>query len=127
MRCTLVSLVVFGISATVFGFDRPAATRSTRSMAMGRNGMVCASQTLAAEAGAVAHMNEDHAEALRLYATKLLGLADGDWRMTGADPEGIDLRMGATRARLDFPERVTTAAGLRQTLVDLAREARSRT
>ena len=40
---------------------------------------------LAAEAGAVAHMNEDHRDALRLYATVLLGLPDGDWTTTGAD------------------------------------------
>ena len=35
-----------------------------------------------AEAGAVAHINEDHQDALRLYATKLLGASDGDWRCT---------------------------------------------
>src|ERR1700734_3789055 len=33
------------------------------------------------EIGAVAHMNADHAEALRLYATKLLGAPDGAWRL----------------------------------------------
>ena len=32
---------------------------------------------LEAEAGAIAHMNADHAEACRLYATKLLGGPDG--------------------------------------------------
>src|SRR5882757_4328182 len=31
------------------------------------------------EAGIVAHMNEDHADALQLYAAKLLGLAGSDW------------------------------------------------
>ena len=80
----------------------------------------------AAEAGAIAHMNADHAEALRLYATKLLGLPDGDWRMTGCDPDGIDLRAGARRARLAFPERVTTPGALRSTLAALADEARRR-
>lgn len=81
---------------------------------------------LAAEEGAIAHMNDDHAEALRLYATRLLGLADGDWKMTGADPGGIDLRAGPLRARLDFPQPVATAGELRRVLVDLAKEARSR-
>ena len=38
----------------------------------------------------VAHMTADHRDALRLYATALLGLPDGDWTTTGADPEGID-------------------------------------
>jgi hypothetical protein len=82
---------------------------------------------LAAEAGAVAHMNEDHKDALRLYATALLGLPDGDWSTTGADPEGLDLRAGPLRGRLDFPERVTTPGDLRRVLVDLAKEARART
>jgi putative heme iron utilization protein len=69
-------------------------------------------------------MNADHADALRLYATRLLGAADGEWRATGADPEGLDLRAGTLRARLPFPARVTTAAGLREALVGLARRAR---
>jgi putative heme iron utilization protein len=85
-----------------------------------------AGELIAAEASAIEHMNKDHGEALSLYATKLLGMPAGDWRMTGADPDGIDLRAGATRARLDFGERVTTAAGLRQTLADLAKDARGR-
>ena len=79
---------------------------------------------LAAEESAVAHMNEDHGEALRLYATRLLGVPDGDWRMTGADPDGIDLRTGRLRARLDFPKRAKTAQELREALITLARAAR---
>ena len=71
-------------------------------------------------------MNEDHRDALRLYATKLLGLPDGDWRTTGADLDGIDLRAGPLRGRLAFPERVTTPGELRRVLVDLAKEARGR-
>ena len=85
-----------------------------------------AEDLLAAEESAIAHMNEDHAEALRLYATRLLGLADGDWKMTGTDPGGIDLRAGSLRARLDFPEPVATSGELRRVLVELARDARSR-
>ncbi len=50
-------------------------------------------------------MNADHAEAVSLYATRLLGMPEGEWRMTGVDPDGIDLRAGALRARLDFAER----------------------
>jgi heme iron utilization protein len=80
---------------------------------------------LAAEEGAVTHMNEDHADALALYATKLLGLPDGDWRTTGLDPEGIDLAAGSLRARLDFPDRVTSG-GLRAVLVQLAKDARAK-
>ena len=79
---------------------------------------------IAAEESAVAHMNEDHAEALSLYATRLLEVPDGEWRMTGADPDGIDLRAGTLRARLDFPKRAKTAQELREALIALARAAR---
>ncbi|CAN5184166.1 pyridoxamine 5'-phosphate oxidase family protein [soil metagenome] len=85
-----------------------------------------AAQLLAHEEGAVGHMNSDHGDAVALYATKLLGLPAGGWQMTGADPGGIDLTLGALRARLDFPHRVTTSGELRKVLVDLARQAREK-
>ena len=47
-----------------------------------------------AEERASAHMNEDHADALRLYATNLYGAPDGDWRCAGFDPEGLELQNG---------------------------------
>lgn len=77
-----------------------------------------------AEEGAVAHMNADHADALRLYASRLLGAEDGRWRATGLDPEGLDLICGDATARLVFPERVTTPGALRAVLVTLATQAR---
>src|SRR5262249_20366445 len=85
-----------------------------------------AADLLAAEASAVEHMNADHADAIRIYATKLLGSDDGEWRMTRADPEGCDLAPGAPRLRLIFPARVTEATALRKTLVTLASEARAK-
>jgi putative heme iron utilization protein len=78
-----------------------------------------------AEAGAVEHMNADHAEAIRLYATKLLGEADGPWRLTGLDPDGLDLSLGDRTARLAFEERVIEAGQLRKLLVALAQQART--
>jgi heme iron utilization protein len=84
-----------------------------------------AENLLAAEAGSVAHMNHDHAEALQLYATKLLGAKEGAWRLTGVDPEGLDLAQGDATLRLLFPHRVTTADALRKVLVDLAAQARA--
>jgi putative heme iron utilization protein len=83
-----------------------------------------ASELVEAEEGAVAHMNVDHADAVRLYATKLLGAPDGSWQITGVDPEGVDLAYGDLVERLFFPKPVVTTAALRQTLVDLARKAR---
>jgi putative heme iron utilization protein len=78
-----------------------------------------------AEAGAVAHMNDDHAEAVRLYATKLLGAEDGAWRLTGLDPDGLDFARGDATLRLPFAERVTSAEQLRKVVVDLAAKARA--
>ena len=83
-----------------------------------------AENLIEAEASAVAHMNEDHADAVRLYATKLLGAEDGPWRLTGIDPDGLDLARGDTTLRLAFAERVTTAQQLRKVVVDLAAKAR---
>src|SRR4051794_33185191 len=81
---------------------------------------------LEAEQGAVEHMNEDHREAMNLYATRLLGAASADWICTGCDPDGIDMQTGRVTLRLDFPERVTSAGGLRKMLVRLANEARAK-
>jgi putative heme iron utilization protein len=79
---------------------------------------------LEAEEGAVAHMNDDHREALALYATRLAGAPEADWRATGVDPEGIDLASGDLTARAAFDRRVTDGAGLRQVLVAMAQRAR---
>lgn len=83
-----------------------------------------ADDLLAAEESAIAHMNADHGEALRLYAKRLLNMPDGPWTLTGVDPDGIDMRADGLRARLVFETPVTTAARLRRTLADLARSAR---
>jgi putative heme iron utilization protein len=83
-----------------------------------------AASLLETEAGAVAHMNEDHAEAVQLYATKLLGAEEGPWRLTGLDPEGLDLAKGDATLRLRFSTPVTTAEQLRKTVVELAAKAR---
>jgi putative heme iron utilization protein len=77
-----------------------------------------------AEADAIAHMNADHTEACRLYATKLLGACDADWKCVGIDPEGIELQQGQTALRLPFPQRVTSPGPLRAVLKQLAEQAR---
>jgi heme iron utilization protein len=81
---------------------------------------------LEAEQGAVEHMNEDHREAMNLYATRLLGADSADWACTGCDPDGMDMQAGNSTLRLDFPERVTTGTELRKMLVRLAGEARAK-
>jgi putative heme iron utilization protein len=79
---------------------------------------------VAAEEGAIEHMNADHREALALYATVLAGARPAEWRATGVDPAGMDLAAGDRTARLTFPERVGDAVALRRMLVRLADDAR---
>lgn len=77
------------------------------------------------EAGAVAHMNEDHAEAISLYATGLLGAKPGDWRAIGLDPDGLDMALGSAALRLPFPASVDGPGCLRRVLAELATKART--
>jgi putative heme iron utilization protein len=83
-----------------------------------------AKELIEAEESAIAHMNADHAGALSLIATRLLGMPEGRWRLTGVDPAGIDLRAGPLRARLDFEAPVATPDTLRRILASLASGAR---
>jgi putative heme iron utilization protein len=83
-----------------------------------------ARKLLEAETSAVAHMNADHADAVALYATKLLAAAVGPWQVTGLDPDGLDLACGDAVLRLEFPQRVTSAGRLREVLANLAKQAR---
>jgi hypothetical protein len=90
-----------------------------------RTDLAGADDLVDAEAEAVEHMNADHAEACRLYATRLLGEPDGAWKLTGIDPDGADLALGDRTARLAFPQRVTEPGALRKVLVELAGRARA--
>lgn len=80
----------------------------------------------AAEDGVVRHMNEDHGEALDLYARVLLRRRSSGWRLAGADADGLDLIRAGRTARLDFPQPVADAAAMRDVLVGLAADARAR-
>jgi heme iron utilization protein len=82
-----------------------------------------AADLLETEASAVEHMNEDHREAMNLYATKLLGAEAAGWRCSGCDPDGMDMQAEGRTLRLEFPERVRTGAELRKMLVRLAADA----
>lgn len=78
----------------------------------------------AIEADVLRHMNEDHGQALDLYANRLLGRRGKGWTAIALDPEGLDLRRGGAFARLDFARPVGDAASVRAELVRLAHEAR---
>lgn len=79
----------------------------------------------AADADIVAHMNDDHLDAVQLYANKLLD-RDGDgWIMTGIDTEGADLRSRDQVARLIFDNKVNNSTEVRNELVRLVNQART--
>lgn len=84
-----------------------------------------AAALVAAEPDVIAHMNADHADTCRLYATKLLGADDGDWRCVGGDPEGLELQNGRAARRLTFPQPVRSPGALRLMLKQLAEQARA--
>ncbi len=77
-----------------------------------------------AESGIVEHMNSDHADAVQLYAGKLLGLSGEGWTLCGVDPEGADLIREGVLARLPFDKPVSDAEGARVELVRLVKRAR---
>ncbi|MEZ5726894.1 MAG: DUF2470 domain-containing protein [Burkholderiaceae bacterium] len=88
-------------------------------------------------AQATDHMNQDHADAVGLYATVLCRPAspDGDaardasddeWRIATIDPQGAELARGDRLVRLEFDDTVSDAAALRRRLVELAGLARQR-
>ena len=87
-----------------------------------------ASTLAVAEFEILRHMNEDHIDAIGRYARNLLGRSGAGWRMTGIDPEGIDLRCDGETARLDFVAPVVspvlTPRAARAALVQLADVAR---
>lgn len=73
------------------------------------------------EDSAIAHMNQDHAAALDRYAA-LAGAEHTGWRLSGIDPEGLDLSRGDHAARLWFDAPLTSPDELRPVLVDLAKK-----
>jgi heme iron utilization protein len=83
-----------------------------------------AEDLLAAEPGIIEHMNADHADAVRLYATRLAGAPEGFWRMSGIDPEGCDLLCEGDTRRISFKAPITTPGEARNELRRLANEAR---
>jgi heme iron utilization protein len=85
---------------------------------------VAGAETLVAgEAGALQHVNQDHADFAPLLA-KASGYDSGHWRTLGFDPEGVDLGNDEMILRLPFPHPIATPGELRHALVALAHAAR---
>jgi heme iron utilization protein len=101
------------------------ARAMTLSAGQIRTDLAGAEELAGIEDSALDHMNEDHREALALYATRLADAPAADWRATGLDPEGIDLGAGDLTARVDFPRRVENGTDVRKVLKEMAERARS--
>jgi putative heme iron utilization protein len=81
-------------------------------------------------AGAVEHLNADHADALAEMARALGGYPDTDSAVcTGVDRYGLDLKVstprGAAYTRVGFGGALASAEELRAATVDLVRRART--
>jgi putative heme iron utilization protein len=104
------------------GFARAADLKASDLM----TDLADAQEMVEIEESAVEHMNADHADAVRLYATKLLDEADGAWRVTGVDPDGLDLALGDRIARMPFPTRIVSGTALRKALAEAGAQARAK-
>ena len=74
---------------------------------------------VAAESGAVVHMNADHKEALVRYC-RMRGVDEPQPRLVGLDPEGFDVATRKGRLRIDFDEPVRDTKDLREAFVRLS-------
>ena len=84
-----------------------------------------AAELIAAEPDILAHMNDDHADACRLYATRLLGAPAATGAAWAAIRRGSSCSSGRTALRLPFPQRVRSPGVLRQVLKQMAEQARA--
>ena len=84
-----------------------------------------ADEMAALEEGAIAHMNEDHDDAIQRFASKFLGATPGGWKIAGIDPDGADLRRAEEVLRLPFPRPVYAGGALRKLLAELGEASRT--
>jgi putative heme iron utilization protein len=78
----------------------------------------------AAEARALEHMNEDHADAVDLYAQHYAKAPSGKWLLAGVDAEGIDIAHGDDIRRIWFEKPISVPQDMHMVLVQMAKAAR---
>lgn len=78
-----------------------------------------------AEASIIAHVNEDHADALAAIAAGVLGAEAGPWRLSAVDVDGLDLTLGERVLRLPFRAPAADAEAVRAELIHAARAGRA--
>jgi len=79
-----------------------------------------------AELSVIEHMNEDHQTSISHYASvhapNLAKDIDATkWKMTGIDPDGIDLKAGDVLLRVPFEKAPISADDIRATLVAMTK------
>ena len=79
----------------------------------------------AAEAEIIAHVNDDHADAVAAIAEGLHDAPPGGWRLVAVDTDGCDLALGEAVLRHPWPAPVAEADGVRTALIRAAREGRA--
>ncbi len=77
------------------------------------------------EADIIAHMNADHAAAMRDYCRFVHQREVLDVELAGVDCDGFDVRADGALLRFDFEAPALSPAWVRTALVDLARRARA--
>lgn len=102
------------------GFGRAYALKSAEVMSQ----HPCNDELAAAEMQAIAHMNDDHTEAIALYARHYASAPAGNWVLVGIDAEGIDIASGDDVRRIFFNRPLTSRDEMRRMLVEMATEAR---
>ncbi|MCY6379499.1 HugZ family protein [Hoeflea prorocentri] len=85
-----------------------------------------ADELAALEESAIAHMNDDHADAVMVYARVLAGEKTGKWRISGIDAAGFELASGDRLRRIEFETQLDDAGKLAGALAALAKTARER-
>lgn len=85
---------------------------------------VAATNLASCEAELIEDMNERHGDLLALFANRLLGRRGKAWRLIGIDPEGADLKLRSTFARIDFETPVRDSRSCRKAFHDLERRIR---
>ena len=77
------------------------------------------------EGGMTAHMNDDHADAIRAYCRLAGASVNGETpELAAIDGEGFDIRLGKRLLRMDFDQPVSTPKDVRLAMVALVKRAR---
>jgi len=114
-----------------FHLYRVAVTRAHFVAGFGRIHWIEAAEfTFEAGTGALAEAEDGLIQQVAAQADSLAQLATGrraeGWRLTGIDPEGLDLRREGSVARIEFPAPVTTADTLAATVDGLLQAGAAR-